>query len=72
MVGGGTSTEGAFRRSMNVRRRVVKPDVDLFFGAHKACSDHSSHIHHWLYCLIEIKKINLAEEPFANRQNVVA
>lgn len=57
---------------MYVQRRVVKPDVDLFSRAQRASSDHSSHIHHCLYCLIEIKKINLAEEPFANRQNVVA
>lgn len=55
-----------------VQRRVVKPDVDLFCKAQKASSDYLSPIHHRLYCLIEIKKINLAEETFVHRENVAA
>lgn len=60
------------QRSAYVCCRVVKPDVDLFFWAHKASSERSSHIHHRLYCLIEIKKINLAKETFVNRRKVGA
>lgn len=46
--------------------------LTYFPGRKTAGSDHSSHIHHCFYCLIEIRKINLAEETFVNRQNVEA
>lgn len=61
------STEGAFRRSVHAHPGVVKPDVDLFSQSQKAGSHRLSNIHHRLYGRIEIKKANLAEGAFANR-----